>query len=377
MESWRMERVCPGPRRPPPRGPPGPGRRTAWILTPRGRWPPGPRADSRPSSGPRARGRSRPPAGVGDPSGRLDGRPRRSVALGVMVQLDDLDPVHERGGELAHPHQEHRPDGEVRRHHGVRTGRAPKARPGRGQVVGPSPSSPPPRGPRGRRTRPGVAPGGRATVKSTATSAPAPARAPTSPATSRSAPRHQLGERPPAAVGSTRPPARGRRPGPRPGRPPGPCGPLRRARPHRPWARPTLRPPRSNRATGAPGGPRQQGQPGGQEGHRAEPGEHESPGHRRRLVDEGHPPRAGRHVQPLDEPDRHHGQGPGRPRHRPGWRSPPARLVRLAPAQRARPEARHRVDLAARRAGRDQGDRRPDGAPLAQTGGGAGRREPG
>ena len=83
------------------------------------------------------------PDAVGDALGRRDRRARRRVDLAVVVQLDDLDGVEERRGELAETHQQHRRDREVGGDDGV-----PALRCGRGGgeggevVVGQSPVVP-------------------------------------------------------------------------------------------------------------------------------------------------------------------------------------------------------------------------------------------
>ena len=74
------------------------------------------------------------PARLGDHRRGLHRRPRRSVALGVVVQLDHLHAVHVGRRDPAEVHQEHCPDGEVRHHDSV--GAAPfEARP-HGREVG-------------------------------------------------------------------------------------------------------------------------------------------------------------------------------------------------------------------------------------------------
>ena len=93
-----------------------PGSRTEWMRTPPGPSPP--RAPGRTSSVVGSGGQRRragPCPGGGDPRRGLAGRPRGSVPLGVVMELDHLDAVHVGCGQLAEAHEEHGTDGEVRR----------------------------------------------------------------------------------------------------------------------------------------------------------------------------------------------------------------------------------------------------------------------
>ena len=58
--------------------------------------------------------------GGGDPPAVGHRRPGRRIGLGVVVQLDDLDRVEERRGQLGAAHHQHRRDREVRHHGAVR-----------------------------------------------------------------------------------------------------------------------------------------------------------------------------------------------------------------------------------------------------------------
>ena len=76
--------------------------------------------------------------GGGDPLRRGHRRAGRRIGLGVVVQLDDLDRVEERRGQLGAAHHQHRRDREVR-HHGAVQG-ASSPRNSWANVSGPRPS---------------------------------------------------------------------------------------------------------------------------------------------------------------------------------------------------------------------------------------------
>ena len=119
-ESWRMLRLCP--RRPEDDlfvGDQAGQAHRVHVHARRALAAPRPRAARGRSSGRAAGARSPPPAGPARWPGRVQRGARGGVALGVVVQLDDLDAVHERRGQLAEAHQQHRAHGEVGRHDGV------------------------------------------------------------------------------------------------------------------------------------------------------------------------------------------------------------------------------------------------------------------
>ena len=100
-----------------------PGRRTEWMRIPPGPSPP--RAPATTSDAVRSAGHGSRPAARRASSRRSavrEGRARRGVELAVVMQLDDLDPVHERRRQLGEPHHEHGADGEVGGEHAVGRG---------------------------------------------------------------------------------------------------------------------------------------------------------------------------------------------------------------------------------------------------------------